>query len=168
MDKMGYPRGLIRYSTENAVSGKYSDSDIRSHVFRPRVLVYLVLLVIVVAAFLGGLMLRSPLKVDVLRDRGALMRDAPDGQIENVYRLQFINTDEVARRYTIAVEGLPGLRVMTVMPIEVPPATTQAFPVSVRIDPAGLSQGSHPIVFQVNDVDRPEVSAREKSRFYVR
>ncbi len=168
MDKMGYPRGLIRYSTENAMAGQYADSDIRRHVFRPRVLVYSALLGILVAAFMGGLLLRSPLKVDVLRDRGALMRDAPGGQIENVYRLQFINTDEVARRYTIGVEGLPGLRVMTPQPIEVPPATTQAFPVSVRVDPAGLAQGSHPIVFLVNDVDRPEVSAREKSRFYVR
>lgn len=168
MDKMGYPRGLIRYSTENAMAGQYADSDIRRHVFRPRVLVYSALLGILVAAFMGGLLLRSPLKVDVLRDRGALMRDAPGGQIENVYRLQFINTDEVARRYTIGVEGLPGLRVMTPQPIEVPPATTQAFPVSVRVDPAGLAQGSHPIFFLVNDVDRPEVSAREKSRFYVR
>jgi cytochrome c oxidase accessory protein FixG len=168
MDKMGYPRGLIRYSTENAMAGQYADSDIRRHVFRPRVLVYSALLGILVAAFMGGLLLRSPLKVDVLRDRGALMRDAPGGQIENVYRLQFINTDEVARRYTIGVEGLPGLRVMTPQPIEVPPATTQAFPVSVRVDPTGLAQGSHPIVFLVNDVDRPEVSAREKSRFYVR
>ena len=168
MDKMGYPRGLIRYSTENAMAGQYADSDIRRHVFRPRVLVYAALLAILVAAFMGGLLLRSPLKVDVLRDRGALMRDAPGGQIENVYRLQFINTDEVARRYTIGVEGLPGLRVMTALPIEVPAATTQAFPVSVRVDPAGIAQGSHPIFFLVNDVDRPEVSAREKSRFYVR
>lgn len=168
MDKMGYPRGLIRYSTENAMAGQYADSDIRRHVFRPRVLVYAALLAILVAAFMGGLLLRSPLKVDVLRDRGALMRDAPGGQIENVYRLQFINTDEIARRYTIGVEGLPGLRVMTALPIEVPAATTQAFPVSVRVDPAGIAQGSHPIFFLVNDVDRPEVSAREKSRFYVR
>jgi len=168
MDKMGYPRGLIRYSTENAIAGQYADSDFRRHVFRPRVLVYAALLCILVVAFIGGLLLRSPLKVDVLRDRGALMRDAPGGQIENVYRLQFINTDEVARRYTIGVEGLPGLRVMTPQPIEVPPATTQAFPVSVRVDPEGLAPGSHPIMFLVNDVDRPEVGAREKSRFYVR
>ncbi len=168
MDKMGYPRGLIRYSTEHAMAGKYPDSEIRRHVFRPRVLVYAALLGVLVAAFMGGLLLRSPLKVDVLRDRGGLMRDAPGGQIENVYRLQFINADEVARRYTVDVEGLPGLKVMIPQPIEVPPATTRAFPVSVRADPSVLSPGSHPIAFLINDVDRPEVSAREKSRFYVR
>lgn len=168
MDKMGYPRGLIRYSTENAVSGKYGDAEIGRHLLRPRVLTYSVLLGIIVIAFFGGLLLRSPLKVDVLRDRGAMMRDAPDGQIENVYRLQFINTDEVTRRYRVTVDGLPGLRVMAAQPIVVAPASTQAFPVAVRIDPAGLAAGSHVIVFHIRDVDRPAVQAHEKSRFFVR
>ena len=168
MDKMGYPRGLIRYSTENAVSGKYADAEIRRHVFRPRVLVYSALLGAIVIAFFAGLFLRSPLKVDVLRDRGAMVRDAAGGRIENVYRLQFINTDEAPRRYTVTVSGLPGLQVMARQPIEVAPATTQAFPVSVRVDPAGLSPGSHAIEFHIADVDRENVQAHEKSRFFVR
>ena len=168
MDKMGYPRGLIRYSTENAVSGKYADAEIRRHVLRPRVLVYSALLGAIVIAFFAGLFLRSPLKVDVLRDRGAMVRDAAGGQIENVYRLQFINTDEAPRRYTVTVSGLPGLQVMARQPIEVAPATTQTFPVSVRVDPAGLSPGSHAIEFHIADVDRENVQAHEKSRFFVR
>ena len=168
MDKMGYPRGLIRYSTENAVSGKYADAEIRRHVLRPRVLVYSALLGAIVIAFFAGLFLRSPLKVDVLRDRGAMVRDAAGGRIENVYRLQFINTDEAPRRYTVTVSGLPGLQVMARQPIEVAPATTQAFPVSVRVDPAGLSPGSHAIEFHIADVDRENVQAHEKSRFFVR
>ncbi|RPJ46599.1 MAG: cytochrome c oxidase accessory protein CcoG [Betaproteobacteria bacterium] len=168
MDKMGYSRGLIRYSTENAVSGKYADTEIRRHVLRPRVLIYSALLAVIVIAFIAGLLLRSPLKVDVLRDRGAMMRDAPGGQIENVYRLQFINTDEVPRRYAVTVSGLPGLQVIVRQPIEVAPATTQAFPVSVRVDPAGLNPGSHTIEFHIADVDRADVQAHEKSRFFVR
>jgi len=168
MDKMGYSRGLIRYSTENAVSGKYADTEIQRHVLRPRVLIYSALLAVIVIAFVAGLLLRSPLKVDVLRDRGAMMRDAPGGQIENVYRLQFINTDEVPRRYAVTVSGLPGLQVIVRQPIEVAPATTQAFPVSVRVDPAGLNPGSHTIEFHIADVDRADVQAHEKSRFFVR
>ena len=96
---MGYARGLIRYSTENAVAGKYAEGDFLEHLMRPRVLVYSGLLLIVIIGFFGGLLLKSPLKVDVIRDRGAMMRDAPGGMVENVYRLQFINTDEVPRRY---------------------------------------------------------------------
>jgi cytochrome c oxidase accessory protein FixG len=168
MDKMGYARGLIRYSTENAVKGRYSDAEIKRHVARPRVLIYSGLLVLIVIAFFAGLLLRSPLKVDVLRDRGAMVRDAGGGQIENVYRLQFINTDEKPRRYAVTVSGLPGMQVIVRQPIEVPPATTQAFPVSVRLDPSGLAEGSHAIVFHISDLDRENVRADEKSRFFVR
>ena len=168
MDKMGYPHGLIRYSTENAVAGKYADSDIRRHVARPRVLIYSALLVVIVAAFFGGLLLRSPLKVDVIRDRGAMVRDAAGGRIENVYRLQFINTDENTHRYRVTVSGLPGLEVVAPPAIEVPPATTQTFAVSVRADPAGLAPGAHAIVFHINEIERTGVRADEKSRFFVR
>ena len=168
MDKMGYARGLIRYSTENAVNGRYGDADIPRHVARPRVLVYAGLLVLIIAAFFGGLMLRSPLKVDVLRDRGAMVRDAAGGRLENVYRLQFINTEESPRRYRVEASGLPGLEVVLPEAIEVPAATTKAFPVLLRIDAAAVAPGSHPVVFHVSDLERPEVRADEQSRFYVR
>jgi len=121
-----------------------------------------------VLIFFGGLLLKNPLKVDVIRDRGAMMRDAPGGMIENVYRLQFINTDEVPRRYNVTVSGLQGLRVMLAMPVEVSATTTKTFPVSVRADPSLLKPGSHPIVFHIRDIDRPDVRADESSRFFVR
>lgn len=168
MVKMGYAPGLIRYTTENAVKGRYLDADILRHVLRPRVLVYGALLALAVIVFSGGLLLRSPLKVDVLRDRGAMVRDTADGRIENVYRLQFMNTDESARRYQVTASGLRGLEVVLLQPVVVPAATTRAFPVSLRIDPAGLAQGSHPIVFHIADIDREAVRADEKSRFYIR
>ncbi len=168
MDKMGYARGLIRYSTENAMSGKYADKDITQHVLRPRIMIYSGLLVLVVMAFIGGLLLRSPLKVDVIRDRGAMVRDAGGGMIENVYQLQFINTDEAPRRYNVTVSGLNGMQVIMRQPVEVPPATTQVFPVSVRLDPGGIEAGSHAIVFHIVDLDRADVRADEKSRFFVR
>lgn len=168
MDKMGYSRGLIRYSTENAVSGKYADREITRHLLRPRILIYSGLLVLIVMAFIGGLLLRSPLKVDVIRDRGAMVRDGGGGLIENVYQLQFINTDEAPRRYNVTVSGLNGMQVIVRQPIEVPPATTQVFPVSVKLDPGGLEAGSHAIVFHIVDLDRANVRADEKSRFFVR
>ena len=168
MDKMGYARGLIRYSTENAVNGKYADGDIPRHVARPRVLVYVVLLGLIIAAFFGGLWLRSPLKVDVMRDRGAMVRDAAGGRLENVYRLQFINADEAPRRYVVEASGLPGLEVVLPQAIEVPAASTRASPVLLRLNPAGIATGSHPVTFHVRDADRPEVRADESSRFYIR
>ena len=168
MDKMGYARGLIRYSTENAIERRYAESKIMTHVFRPRVLVYGAVLLAVILALLTALYLRSPLKVDVIRDRAVLVREVEDGLIENVYRLQIMNTDERPHRYRIDVLGLEGLRVMARQPVEVPGATTQAVAVAVRIDPGSIKPGSHAIVFHVADSEDPAVKTDEKSRFFVK
>lgn len=168
MDKMGYPRGLIRYSTENAIERKYPEKKILAHVFRPRVLIYGVVLLAVVLALMAALYLRAPLKVDVIRDRATLVREVEGGLIENVYRLQIMNTDERPHRYNIAVSGLEGLKVIARQPVAVPGVTTQAVAVAVRIDPADIKPGSHAIMFHVSDSDEPHVKADEKSRFFVK
>ena len=49
-------------------------------------------------------MLRTPFRVDVVRDRGALARLVDDGRIENVYRLQVMNATEMPQRFRIEVE----------------------------------------------------------------
>jgi polyferredoxin len=96
------------------------------------------------------------------------VREVGDGTVENVYRLQIMNTDERPHRYNIAVTGLTGLVVEVPQPVEVAGATTQAVAVAVRVDPANIKPGSHAIVFHVTDKDQPGVKADEKSMFYVR
>jgi polyferredoxin len=117
---------------------------------------------------IAGLYLRVPLKVDVIRDRATLMRDTSEGLIENVYRLQIMNTDERPRRYIVRVSGLQRLSVSLRQPVAVPGATTLAVAVAVQVDPADLKPGSHSIVFHVEDLDDPRIRADEKSRFFVR
>jgi polyferredoxin len=162
VEKMGYPRGLIRYATENALKRGYDPARMLRRVFRPRVLIYTGLLTAIMAVFLVGLVLRTPLKVDVIRDRGALVRETRDGRIENVYRLQIMNTDERAHR------GLPGLRVTPATPVTVAAAATQSVALTVQADPADLKPGSHNIVFHVESVEQPMLRADEKSRFFAR
>src|SRR5690606_10474966 len=85
MDKMGYPHGLIRYTTQNAIDGG------STRVMRPRILVYTVLLVALATAWAWGVTTRSDLIVDVLRDRNALYSSSGDGRIENGYTLKLVN-----------------------------------------------------------------------------
>ncbi|MFP5394390.1 MAG: cytochrome c oxidase accessory protein CcoG, partial [Gammaproteobacteria bacterium] len=92
MDKIDLPRGLIRYSTDNAMEQGWTPRQTARRVLRPRVLIYAGLLAILVTAFFATLALRTPLKLDVLRDRGSMGREVDDGLIENVYRLQVMNT----------------------------------------------------------------------------
>src|SRR5690606_37669736 len=99
MDKMGYPRGLIRYTTQNAIDGG------KTRVARPRILVYTVLLLALVSAWAWGVTTRSDLIVDVLRDRNALYRSGSDGRIENGYTLKLVNKTNGARGFIVEVES---------------------------------------------------------------
>jgi cytochrome c oxidase accessory protein FixG len=168
MNKMGYARGLIRYSTENALKRGLTPSQMVHRVFRPRVLIYMTLLAVIGCMLLTALYLRTPLKVDVIRDRAALMRETRDGKIENVYRLLIMNTDERVHRYDIRASGLSGIRVMPFAPVSIAGATTQAITVILQVDPAGIKPGSHNILFHIEDVEQPSLRTDEKSRFFIR
>jgi cytochrome c oxidase accessory protein FixG len=94
MDKIGAPRGLVRYWTDHAMTYRWSTDQILRHAFRPRVIIYSLVLLAIVSVFVGTLLNRTPLKMDVIRDRGSMGREIEDGMIENVYRLQIMNTEE--------------------------------------------------------------------------
>jgi cytochrome c oxidase accessory protein FixG len=178
MDKMGYPRGLIRYSTENALTGKASErttafGKVVAGLLRPRILIYTAILASVTMAFVASLYLRVPLKVSVQRDRGTLVRDAGDGRIENVYRLQITNAVERPRSFAITATGLPDLEVVldptdAGHPIEVAATSTRTLPLRLRAEPRGVSAGSHEIRFHVAADDDPAVVTHEKSVFFAR
>ncbi|MCX8114440.1 MAG: 4Fe-4S dicluster domain-containing protein, partial [Burkholderiaceae bacterium] len=165
MDKVGLPRGLIRYSTEHALEQHYGASGIWKRVFRPRVLVYASILTAVTAGLVVALVLRVPLKVDVLRDRGSLAREVETGWIENAYRLQVMNTSERAHSYVVRVEGLPGLTVASQTAFDVPAATTMSVPLRLQAPPEAAAPGSHRVYVEVAAQDDPSIRVREKTTF---
>jgi len=168
MDKMGYPRGLIRYSTQNAVEQKHSYRQMLARMFRPRVLVYTAVLWVIIAAAAAALWTRVPLKVDVIRDRAAIAREVAGGKTENVYRLQVMNTAEAARVFEISVGGLPTLHLAGESRVELAPATSRMVPVRVRVEPWAAQPGTHRIQFKVSAVGVEGVAVSEKSVFIVR
>ncbi len=173
MDKMNYPRGLIRYATQNGMDRHWSREQMLRRVLRPRVLIYTAIMVLIVAAFGASLALRTPFRVDVVRDRGALARLVDDGRIENVYRLQLMNATERAQRFRIAVEGLAGVSLASRAEVEVGSTESRWVPVAVQISPEGanaLGAGAHPLRFTITrlaDAEGGTVEVREKSTFVV-
>jgi cytochrome c oxidase accessory protein FixG len=167
MSRMGYPKGLIRYSTENAVRHAWSPAQIWRRVARPRVLIYSALLCTVAAGAVSALALRVPLKVDVIRDRAALAREAEDGTVENVYRLQVMNTEEQGHRYRIEVEGIDGIALGSQPLVEVPPAAVRTVVVEVHVPPGHGVPGSNRIRFGVAGDDGSSTRVVEKSVFLV-
>ena len=132
MDKVSMPRGLIRYATERAITEKLTAKQIREHMRRPRVLIYTSLLLIIVTVFAICLLMRTPLKMDVIRDRGSMGREIEDGAIENVYRLQIMNTSEKARHFHLSVEGIDTITLETMDDIAIDGATSLAVPQKIR------------------------------------
>ncbi len=159
MDRMNYPRGLVRYTTENALAGK------PSRLSRPRVLVYAALLVLLTAGFTLSLLGRTPVILDVIRDRNALFLEVNDGWIENSYTLKLVNQVNAARAFHISADGLEGLTMLGVdSPVTVPGGNVESLPVRVRV-PREHAYGIMPITFRVTAVDDENIVSTEDSRF---
>jgi cytochrome c oxidase accessory protein FixG len=173
MDKMNYPRGLIRYATQNGIDKGWDKAQMLRRVLRPRVLIYTAIMVVILAAFAASLLLRTPFRVDVVRDRGALARLVEDGRIENVYRLQLMNGTEQPHRFRIEVEGLKGAMVASKAEVEVGSTESRWVPVAVQLPPqdaGALGPGAHPLRFSITrlpDGTDGEFNVREKSTFVV-
>ncbi len=167
MDKMGYPKGLIRYSTENGLRNHWSPAQIWAHVLRPRTLVYSAILMVILGAFFTALWLRVPLKMDVIRDRGAMARVVEDGIVENVYTLRIMNTQEQFHRFALSVSGIDGIEIASERIAEMPGATTKSFAVRVRVPAGAGAKGSNKIAFEARAMNHDSIAVREKATFLV-
>jgi cytochrome c oxidase accessory protein FixG len=177
MKKMGYAPGLIRYSTENALRHGWNFTEMMKRAFRPRVLLYAGILWAIIIGTGAALFLRVPLKVDVIRDRASLAREMEDGKIENVYRLQVMNTEEKSHRFVITVKGPDDLQHLEILsdlqPLEIGPVSSRIISVRVRAEPEHAERGTEHIDFIIEASDDekhllPEIfSVREKSSFFI-
>ena len=167
MDKIGAPQGLVRYWTDHAMTYRWSTDQILRHAFRPRVIIYTLVLLAIVSVFVGTLLTRTPLKMDVIRDRGSMGREIEDGMIENVYRLQIMNTEETAHRYSISVSGIDGIALQGGTDIALAPTESRGVPVNIRIPAGAGEKGSNKIFVTIADADNPDVQVSEKAVFFV-
>ena len=166
MDKMEYPRGLIRFSTQNGLSQHWTKHQIVQKILRPRVLVYSGVLLALTIGLVASLGLRSSFTVDVMRDNGVMSRLMPGGFVENVYRLQVSNATETPEIYRISVSGLKGLSVASRKEFKVDPASSRTFSVSLQILDGTAKSGSHKIMFEIDALGKTE-HVSERSIFYI-
>jgi cytochrome c oxidase accessory protein FixG len=160
MDKVGYPRGLIRYTTQNAVERQ------TRHVFRPRVILYGSALLLLFAGFVITLSTRAAVRLDVMRDRNTLYRELPDGHIENVYQLKILNKEDQPRRVRVSVSGLPGARIETApAEIELGPGALLDVVARISVERSAAPKGRADLNIRVENTSDGVVQAERDARF---
>jgi len=160
MDKMGYPRGLIRYTTENALEGK------PSRILRPRVLIY------------GSLLARLPRHssspyccafrwtLTLSATATPCYRETNEGLVENVYTLRILNMDNTAHTYQLTAEGIEGLRMQGDGRASNYRIRTGARAGGALAGRSGEPQGTQqPHPFRVQAEDSTKLVATEEARF---
>ena len=99
--------GLIRYSTENAMRDHLDGRDIVAHILRPASCLHgHPALIVGIAGWFPAH--RLPVKVDAIRDRATLAREADDGRHRECLHPAVHEYRRAAWRYRIAVTGLDG------------------------------------------------------------
>jgi cytochrome c oxidase accessory protein FixG len=162
MDRMNYPRGLIRYTTENALEGK------PAKLLRPRVVIYGALLLALAALFVTGIAMRTPLRLDIIPDRNTMFRQVEGGMIENVYTLKLMNMDQSPHTYTLSASGLEGIKILTRPEnVEIAPGEVRTLPARIRVDPTDLRGGGHDIRLTLSATDTSGLTVTEETRFHL-
>jgi len=160
MNKMSYPEGLIRYTTENLLkSGK-------RHILRPRVFIYGIILLGCFTTLIFGLTTRSNIELDISRDRNVLYRELGNGDIENHYSLKILNKDRKDHRYQVTIKGLDEARLkLDDDNLLVAAANAASFHLRVITNPDSLPKSVSTIHFKVTAIDNTSITVTSDARF---
>jgi cytochrome c oxidase accessory protein FixG len=167
MDKIGAARGLVRYTSENALKNGFSVPQMRRRLLRPRVLAYAAILTAGTAVYVGALAVRPPLKLNVMRDRGTLLIEAGEGAIDNVYRLQVMNAGERPHRFRVTVSGMASPALVGATEFDVDAAGTRVVPVRVRVAEGMGRKGANEIGFEIAAADDDALRAGSRAVFFM-
>ena len=150
MDKMGYERGLVRYTTEHALKHK------EGHVIRPRIIVYGLLLLVIISGTLYGMTTRTPLRAELIRDRNALYRELPGDIVENVYTLKITNMDDEPPSYDMTVLNNDRVEIDLASPLDLAAEEVAGIIVRLRI-PKSAGQGVQNVELELQARDDPSI-----------
>ncbi len=160
MDKVGYPRGLVRYSTQAELDGA------PRRIFRPRIMIYTAILASLICGFAYAVTHRVSFDIDVLRDRNVMYRELDDGRVENVFTIRIINKDQHAHDFRLSASGLPGAVIDSDSPTQhVDAEDVKTVVIRVRI-PSGEEHGGQNFTITAQELDRPGVLVTSRARFF--
>lgn len=159
MDQMGYEKGLIHYTTEHSEKGQ------KTKVFRPRTILYITLFVGLITTFLLLIATRSPLTVNVIRDRNNLFSETFDGSIENTYQLKILNMSQQINQYTLSIEGYSQSEIQGDTEFTIEAGEMLTLPIRVKIPGSLVESRSNDIYFKITTLNQAQDSYIAKGKF---
>jgi len=160
MEKVGYEKGLVRYTTEKTMEGG------ETKILRPRIILYATILMAISIALVTGIINRESVELDIIRDRNNLYREVPGGLIENVYNLRIINMSTTSQRYRLSASGLEGLKLINPKgDFNVKSGEVFSLNIQLRLDPAVLKRPSNEVFFKLDSLNGDKSSIKEHARF---
>lgn len=163
MDKIGKPRGLIRYASLDEMDGK-PPKKMYQH---PRTLVYVSIIVIAMAGIIYGLTHMGAMTLNVMPERQPLFVLQSDGSIQNKYQFKVLNKTDKDLHVTISAEG--GIAGQQIIGAEKPMLTHHgrdtSFTIFVRAPGDKITQEVTPLQFRVTAVEDGSVTAEYATKF---
>ncbi|HAI96578.1 MAG: cytochrome c oxidase accessory protein CcoG [Cycloclasticus sp.] len=159
MDKMEYPRGLVKYTTENSLQGKPTS------ILRPRIIIYTLLLISIMSGVIYSIETRDSVELNILRDRNALYRENFEGIISNSYTIKVLNMDLIDHKYHLTVSGIDGIKSSLTAPISVKSGEVIEMPLQLSVDPGNLKKASTPITISLQSENDTEAFTSSEGRF---
>jgi cytochrome c oxidase accessory protein FixG len=146
MVKIGKPRGLIRYTSQDGLNG------LKTRLLRPRVVLYPLVLVGSLGLLVFNLHNRAEADVTLLRGIGAPFTLTPDGRVTNLVRIKVANLGHAARRYRIELLGAPQATLIAPQnPLPVEAGQSRETSVFVTAPRSAFTAGELKIAFRLAD-----------------
>lgn len=161
MEKIKKPKGLIRYASLSEFAGQKLPPIWK----RPRVIVYISIMMLAAITMIWGLTTMSSIDVKALHDRSPLYVTMSDGNIQNKWTIKVVNKSPNVMRAEITVEGPPGLTYVAEKVITIQPGNVGATTLLVKIPKNQLTSSSTPVLIKVVDLDEPSNAEDYKSVF---
>jgi len=160
MDKMGYAKGLISYTSEQKLEGK------ETHVMRPKIIGYGVLLLIMIAMFVINVVNLSSAELEIVRDRTALYRENSEGLIENTYTLKVLNKTIATQTYKISFSGLEDAQLIGPKQIVIESGEMFTQPIAIAVDAYDMKEKKVMITIKLSSTTGDVEEIEQQSPFF--
>jgi len=162
MEKMGYDKGLIKYTTEVE---EESNGKEKTHFLRPRTIYYMSIFTIVVTAFFYLISHRIPIDINVIRDRNNLYTETFSGDIENTYTLKILNMSQQTQTYNLSVTGYENMVLEGAKTFEIDSGDVLTLPVRIKISADQLDKRSNEISFIIETTGKEAFTNTSPAKF---